>query len=162
MWVESCVLPKMTKTFGVAFTTNPEGRASMGGSSGGAAAFTMGWFHPELYRRILSFSGSFITLSMTPAYPTGGWAYPEHLVAETPPKPLRVWMEAAQNDYGVTNTEASMKNILIANQKMAAALKAQGYHYHYAYALGANHNDSKVWDAALPSALEWLWRGYAP
>ena len=41
----------------VAFTKDPEGRATMGGSSGAACAFTMAWFHPELYRRVLSYSG---------------------------------------------------------------------------------------------------------
>jgi enterochelin esterase family protein len=160
-WVETCVLPKMTKTYDVAFTTNPDGRATMGGSSGGSAAFSMGWFHSELYHRILSFSGSFVTLSMTAAYPQGAWEYPDHLVGGTPAKPLRVWMEAAEHDNGSANTEASMKNWLIANQKMKTALEAQGYHVHYAYALGAMHNDTKVWDLALPGALEWLWRGYA-
>jgi enterochelin esterase-like enzyme len=159
-WVESCVLPKMTKTYGVAFTTSPEGRASMGGSSGAAAAFTMGWFRPDLYRRILSFSGTFTAQGVTKDYPQGAWAYPDHLVAQTPMKPLRVWMEAAEHDAGANNSEASMKNWVIANQKMAAALKAQGYHYHFDYALGAMHNDPKVWDQTLPTALEWLWRGY--
>jgi enterochelin esterase-like enzyme len=159
-WVETCVLPKMEKSYGVKFTTNPEGRASMGGSSGGSAAFTMGWRHPELYRRILTFSGSFTSLGKTAEFPNGAWAYPDHLVAETPMKPLRVWLEAAEHDAGATNTEASMRNWIIANMKMAAALKAQGYHYHYDYVAGAQHNDPKVWDATLPGALEWLWRGY--
>jgi iron(III)-enterobactin esterase len=159
-WVESTVLPKMMTMFGVAFTTNPEGRASMGGSSGGAAAFTMGWLHPELYRRILMYSGTLVDQGPTPAYPQGAWEYPDHLIADTPGKPLRVHMEAAQMDLGVTNTEASMHNWLIANQKAAAALKMQGYHYHFDYAMGAQHNDTNVVAATLPAALEWLWRGY--
>ena len=44
---------------------------------------------------------------------------------------------------------------------LAAALMAQGYHCQFDFAKGAMHNDPKVWDAMLPSALEWLWRGYA-
>jgi hypothetical protein len=111
-------------------------------------------------RRILTFSGSFTALGKTAEFPNGAWAYPDHLVAETPMKPLRVWLEAAEHDAGATNTEASMRNWIIANMKMAAALKAQGYHYHYDYVVGAQHNDPKVWDATLPGALEWLWRGY--
>ena len=47
-------------------TKDPEGRGTYGGSSGGAAAFTMGWFHPESYRRILTISGSFVNLQKTP------------------------------------------------------------------------------------------------
>jgi enterochelin esterase-like enzyme len=158
-WVETCVLPKMEKSYGVKFTTSPEGRASMGGSSGAAAAFTMAWFRPDLYRRILSFSGTFTSQGKTTAYPIGAAAYPDHLVAMTPMKPLRVWLEVAEHDAGASNTDPN-RNWILANQKMAAALKAQGYHYHFDYALGAMHNDPKVWDQTLPGALEWLWRGY--
>jgi len=32
---------------GIAFTDNPWGKATMGWSSGGAAALTMGWFRPD-------------------------------------------------------------------------------------------------------------------
>jgi enterochelin esterase family protein len=159
-WVESTVLPKMTKLFGVTFTTDPDGRGSLGGSSGAAAAFTMGWFRPDLYHRILSYSGTFIAQGVTADYPHGAWAYPEHLVADNAAKPLRVYMEVADMDYGYTNTEASMRNLLMANQKMAAALKAKGYHYHFDFAKGAVHNDPKVVGQTLPAALEWLWSGY--
>ena len=47
-FIEAEVLPRVAKDYGVTFTKDPEGRATMGGSSGGAAAFTMAWFHPEL------------------------------------------------------------------------------------------------------------------
>lgn len=36
----------------IAFTDNPWGKGVMGCSSGGAAALTMGWFRPDLFRRI--------------------------------------------------------------------------------------------------------------
>ena len=149
----------MEKNYGVKFTTSPEGRASMGGSSGAAAAFTMAWFRPDLYRRVLSFSGTFTSQGKTPAYPIGAAAYPDHLVAMTPMKPIRMWLEAAQNDAGASNPDPT-RNWLTANREMAAALKMQGYHYHFDYALGAMHNDPNVWDQTLPAALEWLWRGY--
>src|SRR5262245_25580862 len=44
---------------GIAFTDNPWGRAVMGCSSGGAAALTMGWFRPDLFRRVIAYSGTF-------------------------------------------------------------------------------------------------------
>jgi iron(III)-enterobactin esterase len=159
-WVESTVLPKMTKLYGVAFTTNPEGRSSLGGSSGASAAFTMAWFRPDLYRKVVSYSGTFTAQGKTTAYPDGAWAYPDHLVAQTPAKPIRMYMEVADMDAGATNTLASMKNWILANQMMAAALKTQGYHYHFDYAKGAVHNDTHVVNQTLPSVLEWLWRGY--
>src|SRR5438552_19070842 len=43
----------------LALTQNPWGRAVIGCSSGGAAALTMGWFRPDLFRRIIAYSGTF-------------------------------------------------------------------------------------------------------
>jgi enterochelin esterase family protein len=42
--------------------THAESRrlATMGGSSGGACALIMARYHPELYRRVLAYSGTFI------------------------------------------------------------------------------------------------------
>ncbi len=159
-WVESTVLPKVTKLLGVTFTTDPDGRCALGGSSGGSAAFSMGWFRPDLYHRIMSYSGSFAPLGITTDYPHGAYAYPEHLVADADGKPLRIYMEVADMDAGSKNTEASMRNWIFDNQKLAAALKAKGYHYHFDFARGAVHNDPKVVSQTLPAALEWLWSGY--
>ena len=44
----------------IAITENPWGRATMGCSSGGAAALTMGWFRPDLFRRLITYSGTFV------------------------------------------------------------------------------------------------------
>ena len=44
----------------ITFTDNPWSRATMGCSSGGAAALTMGWFRPDLFRRIITYSGTFV------------------------------------------------------------------------------------------------------
>ena len=38
----------------LAFTDNPWGRAVIGCSSGGAAALTMAWFRPDLFRRVIA------------------------------------------------------------------------------------------------------------
>ena len=60
MFIETEVLPRIERDYKVRFTKDPEGRATMGGSSGAACALTMAWFHPELYRRVLSYSGTFV------------------------------------------------------------------------------------------------------
>ena len=57
MFIETEVLPRIERDYKVRFTKDPEGRATMGGSSGAACALTMAWIHPELYRRVLSYSG---------------------------------------------------------------------------------------------------------
>ena len=93
-------------------------------------------------------------------YPHGAWEYHEHLIADAEQKPLRVWLEAGQNDYNATDPETTYENFLMANQRMSAALLAKGYHRRFEEALGAMHNDANVVNQTLPEALEWLWRGY--
>ena len=59
-FIESEVLPKIAHDYNITFTTDPEGRATMGGSSGGAAALYMAWYHPEWYHRVLTYSGTYV------------------------------------------------------------------------------------------------------
>jgi enterochelin esterase-like enzyme len=163
-FIEAEVLPKVARDYQVAFTRDPDGRATMGGSSGGAAAFTMAWFHPELYRRVLTYSGTYTNnqTQVDPELPHGAWEYHEKLVPENDPRPLRLWMEVGEKDNGFANTAADFHNWVIANERMAAALKAKGYHYQFVFAEGAGHVDRRVVAQTLPEALTWLWRGYAP
>jgi enterochelin esterase family protein len=111
-FIETEVLPRIEKDYKVAFTKDPEGRATMGGSSGAACALTMGWFHPELYRRILSYSGTFVNQQwpVNPDSPRGAWEYHATMIPNSVAKPLRIWMEVGQNDNGSTRDEASLHN----------------------------------------------------
>jgi enterochelin esterase family protein len=161
-FLEAEALPKVEKECNVILTKDPEGRATMGGSSGGAVAFTMAWFHPELYHRVLTYSGTYTSNQSpkNPESPHGAWEYHEHFIPAADPKPLRVWMEVGQNDNGAGATAAGFHNWVIANQRMAAVLKAKGYHYQFVYAKGAGHVDGKAVAQTLPEALLWLWKGY--
>jgi enterochelin esterase-like enzyme len=161
-FIETEVLPKIAKDCNVKFTTDPEGRATMGGSSGAACAFTMAWFRPDLYRRVLSYSGTFVNQQspFNPESPHGAWEYHEHLIPQSDPKPLRVWLQVGDHDLGHQKDEASLHNWPLANQRMAAALKAKGYHYQYVFCEGAGHVDGKAVGQTLPEALLWLWQGY--
>ena len=95
-------------------------------------------------------------------HPHGAWEYHEHLIAESPAKPLRVWMEVGQNDLGSTNASAAFHNWLIANMRMADELKAKGCHVQLIYAKGVGHTDHNVIAQTLPQALEFLWKDYKP
>ena len=53
-FVESEVLPLVEQQYNLKLTKDPEGRATMGCSSGASAALIMAWYHPELYHRVLS------------------------------------------------------------------------------------------------------------
>ena len=163
-WVEAELLPRVVKECNVTLTADPEGRATMGGSSGGAAAFTMAWFRPDLYRRVLTYSGTYVDQQSppNPASPHGAWEYHEHLIPQSDAKPIRIWLEVSENDNGANRDEASLHNWVMANQRMAAALKAKGYAYRYVFAKAAKHTDGRVTRQTLPEALVWLWQGYAP
>jgi enterochelin esterase-like enzyme len=158
-FVETELLPEAIKqvqsktSLTLNLTKDPEGRATFGGSSGGAAAFTMAWFHPESYRRVLTISGTFVGLQKSAAYPDGAAGYPMKLVPESEPKPLRVFLEAGTNDLGGGRWET-------ANIAMAKALKDKAYHYRYIHAQGAGHEDNGARRQYLPEAMTWLWRGY--
>lgn len=162
-FIERELLPRVTQETGVTFTTDPEGRASAGCSSGAAAAFTMAWTHPEWYRRVLSYSGTFVNQASPedPATPRGAWEYHATLIPGSPAKPIRAWLQVGEKDLHANDPEQSFHNWPLANQRMAAALKAKGYDYRFVFALGASHCDPRVIAQTLPEALEWTWAGYA-
>ena len=162
-FIEAEVLPQVEKETGVKLTKDPEGRCTMGGSSGGLAAFTMAWYHPELYHRVLIYSGTFVNTQSpaNPETPHGGWEYHDNnIIAKSEKKPIRIWMEVGENDNGAKSPAGGYRNWVIANNQMADALKAKGYHYRYVFANAAGHTDGKVTAQTLPEALLYVWQGY--
>jgi enterochelin esterase-like enzyme len=161
-FIETEVLPRVEAEAKVTLTKDPEGRATLGGSSGGSAAFAMGWFRPDLFRRILTYSGTYVNQQSptNPMTPHGAWEFHEHLIPQAEPKPLRVWLEVGSNDNGAGSSAAGLHNWVLANQLMAKALAAKHYHYRFEFAKGAGHVDGKVVAQTLPEAMLWLWRGY--
>ncbi len=161
-FIETEVLPKISRDYKIRFTSDPDGRATMGGSSGGAAAFSMAWFRPDLYRKVLTYSGTYVNQQFpeNKSTPHGAWEYHENLIKKSPKKPIRIWLHVSENDIGHDRDEASFHNWVMANQRMASELKAKGYDYRYVFAKAAGHTDGRVRMQTLPGALEWLWRGY--
>ena len=148
-------------------TQDPHGRGALGCSSGGSAAFTMGWFRPDLFSRLVTYGGTFVDQQDDDApeealYPLGAWEYHSvsSLIASSPKKELRVFLNANENDLGASEPESTHRNWLMANQRMAAALAAKGYHYRYVFGRAVGHCDGRVRDATLADALIWVWRGY--
>ena len=47
---------------------------------------------------------------------------------------------------------------VLANERMAAALKAKAYKYQHVYSQDSRHVDRAVVAQTLPEALEWLWK----
>jgi iron(III)-enterobactin esterase len=160
-FVETEVLPLVEATCGVNLTKDPDQRAAMGRSSGGAAAFTMAWYRPDLYHRVITYSGTYVNQAspLNANTPHGAWEYHEHLIPESPRKPLRIWLQVGDRDLLNPNTlRDGMHDWVVANNRMATVLKAKEYDYQYVYSLNAGHTDHKVEAQTLPEALEWVWR----
>jgi enterochelin esterase family protein len=164
-FVEKEVLPLVESKCDVKLTKDPDGRATMGGSSGGSAALIMAWYHPELYHRVLTYSGTYVNQQWpyNPETPHGAWAFHEHLISDSPVKPLRIWMEVGDRDLLNPNVmRDNMHDWVVANENTAKALAAKGYHYQFVFARNAGHTDGNVKQQTLPEALEWLWKDYKP
>jgi iron(III)-enterobactin esterase len=160
--------PEIRKAYpGLAFTNDPWGRGVMGCSSGGAAALTAGWFRPDLFRRLITYSGTFVDQQDDDApeeasYPLGAWEYHSgmKLIENREKKPLRIFTHVAENDNGANDPEETYHNWVMANERTAAALAAKGYDYRYVFSHDSRHCDKRVFEHTLADTLVWMWRGY--
>lgn len=163
-FVENELLPLVEKQYNVKLTKDPNGRATMGGSSGGSCALIMAWYHPEWYHRVLTYSGTFINQQWpyNPETPHGAWEFHERLIPDSPKKPIRIWMEVGDKDlYNPNVMRDNMHDWVAANENMAKVLAAKGYQYQFVFARNAGHVDHNVKAQTLPEALEWLWKDYS-
>jgi enterochelin esterase family protein len=163
-WVENEVLPLVESKAHVKLTHDPDGRAAMGGSSGAACALIMAWYHPELYHRVLAYSGTWVNQQWPhdPKTPHGAWEFHEHLIPQSPRKPIRIWMEVGDKDlYNPNIMRDNMHDWVEANERMARVLAAKKYHYQFVFAKNAFHVDRAVKLQSLPEALEYIWQGYS-
>ncbi|MDB6055074.1 MAG: putative esterase [Verrucomicrobiales bacterium] len=156
-YLENEILPLVEQNAKIKLTKDPEGRGTIGQSSGAAAAFTMAWFHPELYRRVISYSGSFTRLQRNATYPQGAWEYHQTIIPMSERKPIRIWMQVGSED--LNNQFGDWR---VANNNMADALKAKGYEYQYLWSEGARHVEGGVERQTMEEAMEWVWKTYKP
>jgi iron(III)-enterobactin esterase len=153
--------PKLT------FTQNPWGRAVIGCSSGGAAALTMGWFRPDLFRRVIAYSGTFVDQQDDDApeeakFPLGAWEYHSSmkLIETSDKKPLRIFTHVSENDLRAKDPEQTYHNWVMAGERTAAALKAKDYHHRFVFSRATGHCDRRVFEQTLADTLVWVWQGY--
>ncbi len=158
-FVEEEVFVKVQKDFNIKFTKNPEGRATMGGSSSGSMAFTMAWFRPDLFRRVITYSGTFVNRKPTGDIMKGAWDYHsnKNLIGNSAKKPLRVTLEVGQNDNKFNDPE---NDWIVANNQMFNVLTEKGYHVRFHYVEKVGHIDMDVYKHTLSDNLVWLWAGY--
>ena len=129
-------------------------RAIQGQSSGGIAAFTVSFNHPESFSRVYTVVGSFTALQWKPGELDGGNIYP-FKVRREPKRNLRVWMNDGSEDQEANSGSWPLQNIQLAN-----SLKLKGYDFHFSFGGGTHH--AALAASELPQCLTWLWRDYDP
>ncbi|MBV9085445.1 MAG: SMP-30/gluconolactonase/LRE family protein [Acidobacteriaceae bacterium] len=137
------LLPEVRKQY--SFSDDPNCHGIAGSSSGGIAAFTAAWHRPDVFRRVLSFIGSYTNLR-------GGEVFAS-LIRKTEIVPLRVFLQDGTHDLNIY-----AGNWYLANQQMASALEYAGYDVKFV--VGTEDHNAKHGGAILPDALRWLWRDY--
>jgi iron(III)-enterobactin esterase len=148
-------------------TKNPWGHAVIGCSSGGAAALSMGWFRPDLFRRIIAYSGTFVAQQDDDAaeqaqFPHGAWDYHSglKLIEKSETKPLRIFTHCSENDNRSKDPEETFHNWVMAGHRTSAALTTKGYHHRFVFSKATGHCDGRVFNQTLADTLVWLWHGY--
>jgi iron(III)-enterobactin esterase len=163
-FVEKEVFPLVESKCNVKLTKDPDARATMGCSSGGSCALAMAWYHPDLYHRVLTYSGTYVNQQwpQSSEIPHGAWEFHERLIPNSPAIPLRIWLEVGDRDLLNPNSmRDNMHDWVLANENMAKVLAAKGYHYQFVFARNAGHCEGSVKQQTLPEALEWLWKDFS-
>jgi predicted alpha/beta superfamily hydrolase len=144
------LMPALSAQYNI--TTDPDGRALAGASSGAICAFTVAWHRPDQFHKVLSFVGSFTNIR-------GGYVYPD-LILKSDPKPIRIFILDGVNDNRIprrTGYDPRM-DWHAQNIKMVQALTAKKYDVNYCFGIGT-HNQRQA-GAMMPEMLRWLWRDY--
>lgn len=137
-FLKDVVLPKYD------IVDDPNGWAISGHSSGGIAAFMVGWYRPEKFRKLLTHDASFPN--------TGDYMGMSLLesVDASPQKPLRVYLMSGPNDLGGWEG---------ANNNAFDKLTAKQYHVRYIHE-NSQHFPPQAGVQDFADGLRWMWRGY--
>ncbi len=123
-----------------------EDRAAIGASSGGIAAFNLGWERPDLFSRIYTSVGTFVPFRYGDQFPG--------IIRKTEPKPLRIFIQDNKDD----TWNPLFGSWYEYNCLMVSALQFAGYELGYRWDEG-RHNGNNG-NAIMPQVLEWLWKDW--
>lgn len=137
-FLKDVVLPKYD------LVDDPNGWAISGHSSGGIAAFMVGWYRPEKFRKLLTHDASFPNTDDYMGVSLLG------SVDASPLKPLRVYLMSGPNDLG---------GWFNANTSAFDKLTAKQYHVRYITET-SQHFPPQAGVQDFADGLRWLWRGY--
>ncbi|WP_418974895.1 alpha/beta hydrolase-fold protein [Alistipes finegoldii] len=130
----------------VRLSKDPNDRLITGGSSGAICAFTAAWQRPDLFSRVFSVVGTYVSMR-------GGHEYP-YLIRKTEPKPLRIFIQ--DNVHDVWNP--LFGHWFEANRLMLSALDFAGYAPNHSW--GDTGHDDIGAARIFPEAMRWLWKDW--
>ncbi len=160
-FVEKEVLPLVEKQYNVKLTKDPEGRATMGGSSGGSCRLDHGLVSPgavpprsHLLRHLRE-----PAVAVEPQDSARCMGVPRTPHPQQPGQ-ADAHLDGSRRQGFNLITRDNMHDWVLANENMAKVLAAKGYHYQFVFARNAGHTDRAVKQQTLPEALEYIWQGY--
>ncbi len=156
------ILPEVAKQYNL--TDDLEQRVIEGTSSGAIAAFTVAWHRPEVFRKVYSAIGSYVSIGFRPnetPIKLGGQDYPA-LIRREPIRPIRIFVQDGINDLS-----NEWGNWFLANQQMVSAMEYANKKADKKELTGPRYQVTTVWTdgehndkhagALLPEGLKWLW-----
>lgn len=130
----------------IVISDDPDAHAISGASSGGIGAFVAAWQRPDLFRRVYTTCGTFVSMR-------GGDLLPA-LARKTEPLPLRIFMHDGSRDAW----NPLFGHWYEQNRLLASSLQFAGYD------LDTRWDDTGHSIAPgtkyFPEAMAWLWRDY--
>lgn len=121
-------------------------RAINGSSSGGICAFNVAWQRPDLFSRVYTSCGTFVSFR-------GGDQY-SALVRKCEPRPIRVFLQ--DNDKDTWNP--LFGSWFEYNELMLSALQFAGYDVRHSWNEGGH--SSKNANKIFGEVMRWLWAGW--
>jgi hypothetical protein len=158
------MLPEVASRYRL--TDDPGQRAIGGTSSGAICAFTVAWHRPDVFRKVISMIGSYVSIGYRPAangqaLVPGGDLYPT-LIRKSPIRPMRIFLQDGSNDL-----DNEHGNWFLANQQMLAALlwanaeadrkSLPGPRYEVNHVWGEGAHSDEHGGSLLPEILRWMW-----
>ena len=130
----------------IKISTDPNDRAISGASSSGIASFNATFYRPDLFSRIYTTCGTFVSMR-------GGHEYPA-LIRKYEPRPMRVYIHDGSNDaWNPLFGHWYEQNLLV-----ASALEFAGYEYKAVWDDGKH--SIKNGTRLFPDAMRYLWKDY--
>lgn len=150
-FIETELLPaaesqKLTDGRTIKISKEPNDRAISGASSSGIASFNATFLRPDLFSRIYTTCGTFVSMR-------GGHEYPA-LIRKYEPRPIRVYIHDGSNDaWNPLFGHWYEQNLLV-----ASALEFAGYEYKAVWDDGSH--SIKNGTRLFPEAMRYLWKDY--